>query len=88
MGGASTEIAFSVDPTESGSPYYVTKRLVGKTERLYARSYLCYGYNEALARFLAHLHSNVSIEYLPATKSKKSAVLCAHIIHILHLYVT
>ena len=61
MGGASTEIAFqhsSSDPSDQ--PYQTSVRLFDKTHSLYARSYLCYGLNEARLRLLANL-SNVSL---------------------------
>ena len=61
MGGASTEISFAASHKDNQS-HYVRELLMGKKEDLYARSYLCYGYNEALSRFLAHLYSeNVSV---------------------------
>ena len=61
MGGASTEISFAASAKDNQS-HYVRELLMGKKEDLYARSYLCYGYNEALSRFLAHLYSeNVSV---------------------------
>lgn len=64
MGGASVEIAFSVPP-DFDSDYYVTEMLMGKSEHLYARSYLCYGFKEARARYLAHLvNGTVSLQSL------------------------
>ena len=56
LGGASAEIAFQYQP--HGTPqseYEVTVELFGKQHNLYARSYLCYGQNEAKWRLLAHL---------------------------------
>ena len=58
LGGASTQISFPAEwpgGSSSNKHYYVTKKIMNKTEHLYARSYLCYGYNEAKGRFLAHL---------------------------------
>jgi hypothetical protein len=42
----------------------VRELLVGKEENLYARSYLCYGHNEALGRFLAHLYHLADVSQL------------------------
>ena len=55
MGGASTEIAFKVSENTSRSSFSLNEVLFGKTFHLYARSYLCYGHNEAHHRFLGHL---------------------------------
>ena len=68
MGGASTEIAFSVANDASGSEYHLNELLADTPHRIYARSYLCYGYYEARARFLAQLvnDNNVSMDSLCA----------------------
>ncbi len=55
MGGASTEIAFEVNPTATNSSYYVKEKIFNESHSIYARSYLCYGHKEAHGRFLSHL---------------------------------
>lgn len=52
LGGASSQIAFEV-PNES--PYTASEKLFNRKYNLSARSYLCYGVNEAYRRFLASL---------------------------------
>jgi len=60
LGGASAEIAF-VPGHGNVDQQYMSKEVLFKKEHdLYARSYLCYGHNEARSRFLAHLVQNVS----------------------------
>ena len=54
LGGASTQIAFETNDTVQ-SEFSKTEKLFGVTYNLYARSYLCYGENQAYARFLAYL---------------------------------
>ena len=53
LGGASTQIAFQVFDGSSGQES--SQQLFGRKYNLYARSYLCYGVNEAYGRFLASL---------------------------------
>lgn len=57
LGGASVEIAFEPHSETIHHPaeYMSQEKLFGKTYNLYARSYLCYGHNEAQSRFLASL---------------------------------
>lgn len=57
LGGASAEIAFLAPaPRDNpGSPYLINASLYDRNYTLYARTYLCYGLNEAYARFLAYL---------------------------------
>lgn len=60
MGGASTEITFLHSSNhQSDDPYQTTITLFDNAHDLYARSYLCYGLNQARLRLLAHLY-NVS----------------------------
>ena len=59
LGGASTQIAFQVFDQSPG--YRPSEKLFSQQYNLFARSYLCYGVNEARGRFLAHLISKVSI---------------------------
>ena len=53
LGGASTQIAFQVfdQPPE----HRLSEKLFNQQYNLFARSYLCYGVNEARGRFLAYL---------------------------------
>ena len=56
LGGASVEIAFELHNQTIHQPEYVSsEELFDITYNLYARSYLCYGHNEASSRFLASL---------------------------------
>ena len=56
LGGASTEIAFQYSPHVGPHDDYVASvELFKKRHQVYARSYLCYGLNEARWRLLAHL---------------------------------
>lgn len=57
LGGASVEIAFETHSETIRHPaeYMSREKLFGKAYNLYARSYLCYGHNEAQSRFLASL---------------------------------
>ena len=52
LGGASTQIAFQVF---GESPQTASEKLFSQKYNLFARSYLCYGVNEAYRRFLASL---------------------------------
>ena len=54
MGGASTEIAFSVGQNGTKSCYHMTEKLVGQLEHLYPPSYLCYGYRLSAMVTLYH----------------------------------
>ncbi|XP_064403090.1 ectonucleoside triphosphate diphosphohydrolase 8-like [Halichondria panicea] len=54
LGGASTQIAFETNETVP-SQFFKNESLFGVNYNLYARSYLCYGENQAYSRFLAHL---------------------------------
>ena len=77
LGGGSAEIAFTVSPSASDSPFYAKEILMNKTQHLYARSYLCYGHNEAHSRFLAYLvHSQVSQGIVQCLKT--GLVECGH----------
>ncbi len=58
LGGASTQIAFETKDTNQ-SEFSKKEMLFGVTYDLYARSYLCYGENQAYARFLAYLINKV-----------------------------
>jgi len=60
LGGASAEIAFVPGHGNVDQEYVSKEVLFSKEHDLYARSYLCYGHNEARSRFLAHLVQNVS----------------------------
>ena len=53
LGGASTQIAFELSNQTTG--YKPSEKLFAKQYDLFARSYLCYGVNEARGRFLASL---------------------------------
>lgn len=54
LGGASTQIAFSVGSDVSAED--ITElQLYGRKYRVFAVSYLCYGVNEIMRRFLAHI---------------------------------
>ena len=57
LGGASVEIAFEPHNETIHHPveYMSREVLFNNTYNLYARSYLCYGHNEAQSRFLASL---------------------------------
>lgn len=54
LGGASTQITFP-HSTVQHSEYESTVNLFDEKHTLYARSYLCYGQDQARLRFLAHL---------------------------------
>ena len=60
LGGASAEIAFVPRHANVDQQYVSKEVLFNKEHDLYARSYLCYGHNEARSRFLAHLVQTVS----------------------------
>ena len=62
MGGASMQIAFLPSSPSSSFPkqYGMDVTLYKKTIRLYSRTYLCYGMDEALRRLLAHLAAESS----------------------------
>jgi hypothetical protein len=53
LGGASSQIAFQVFDQSPG--YKPSEKLFNQQYNLFARSYLCYGVNEARGRFLASL---------------------------------
>ena len=53
LGGASTQIAFQVFDQPPG--HKPSEKLFSQQYNLFARSYLCYGVNEARGRFLASL---------------------------------
>jgi Golgi nucleoside diphosphatase len=61
LGGASVEIAFQ-HPSAEPSEYQASVTLFETNHSLYARSYLCYGLNEARFRLLAHLINESSAE--------------------------
>ena len=58
LGGASTQIAFESNDSSVEPDYHSEKTLFDKTYNVYARSFLCYGENEAYSRFLAYLVQN------------------------------
>ena len=52
MGGASMQIAFQIS---SASNHSYSAKLFGEEFKIYSRSYLCYGINEAMRRSSAYL---------------------------------
>ncbi len=66
LGGASTQIAFETNETVP-SQFFKNESLFGVNYNLYARSYLCYGENQAYSRFLAHLINVVHTEVCTVT---------------------
>ena len=56
MGGASTQITFYSSQHETiPAEYKEDLQLYGKNFSVYTHSYLCYGINEAVRRYQAHL---------------------------------
>ena len=59
LGGASAEISFEVYDSSTSSVYKSSEKLFDRTHNIFARSFLCYGENEAYTRFLAYLVNKV-----------------------------
>ena len=75
LGGASSQIAFQVFDDSSG--YKSSEMLFNQKYNLFARSYLCYGINEAHRRFLASLvNSAVEVSIIIQCKCTNTVVIC------------
>ncbi|XP_061408866.1 ectonucleoside triphosphate diphosphohydrolase 2-like [Lethenteron reissneri] len=56
LGGASTQITFMTEEPLQGSPDSLTIQLYGRKYHVYSHSYLCYGRDQAIKRFLSTLY--------------------------------
>ena len=55
MGGGSFEISFLPETSDVPDKYESNVALYGVDYSLYSQSYLCFGFNEAHRRLMAHL---------------------------------
>uniref|UniRef100_S4RR44 Uncharacterized protein n=1 Tax=Petromyzon marinus TaxID=7757 RepID=S4RR44_PETMA len=60
LGGASTQITFMTEEPLQGSPDSLTIQLYGRKYHVYSHSYLCYGRDQAIKRFLSTLYKKAS----------------------------